>query len=74
MLHRMAEYDLTKLAELGNRYERLRTEADQVSKQVAVEVALADAAGVKQVDIVRASRLTRERIRQLRVAREKGTS
>lgn len=74
MLHRMAEYDLTKLTELGNRYERLRTEADQVSKQVAVEVALADAAGVKQVDIVRASRLTRERIRQLRVAREKGTS
>lgn len=67
----MADYDLTKLTKLGEKYERLRMQTDAVGKEVAAEVALAEAAEVRQVDIVKASRLTRERIRQMRVAREK---
>lgn len=69
----MTDYDLTKLSDLGEQYERLRAETDRVGKEVAAEVALAEAANVRQVDIVKASRLTRERIRQLRVARAKAS-
>lgn len=65
------DYDLTRMRELGERYERMRAEADEVRLALVAEVEAAEAADVRQVDIAKASRLTRERIRQLRVARDK---
>lgn len=69
----MTGYDLTRMSELGERYERLRNEAEDVRVELVAEIEAAEAADVRQVDIVRASRLTRERIRQFRIAREKAT-
>lgn len=70
----MTSYDLTRMRELGERYERLRDEAEEVRVKLVAEIEAAEAADVRQVDIVKASRLTRERIRQFRIAREKAAS
>lgn len=61
----MTEYDLTKLAELGQQYERERAAAEQTRALLTPEIAAAAAAGVRQVDIVKASKITRERVRQI---------
>lgn len=65
----MPDYDLTRMSELGDRYQRLRSEADNVRAELMAEVEAAEKAGVRQVDIVNASKLTRERLRQIRVAK-----
>lgn len=69
----MTDYDLTRMAELGEQYQRLRNDADEVREQLMAEVEAAEKADVRQVDIVKASKLTRERLRQIRIAREKKT-
>lgn len=61
----MTEYDLTRLAELGRKYERERAAAEKTRALLVPEIVAAAAADVPQVDIVKASRLTRERIRQI---------
>lgn len=70
----MPDYDLTRMTELGERYQRLRNEADDVRAELMAEVEAAEKAGVRQVDIVNASKLTRERLRQIRVAKEKAAA
>ncbi len=61
----MADYDLTKLAELGEQYERERAAAERTRALLTPEIIAAAAAKVRQVDIVKASGLTRERVRQI---------
>lgn len=70
----MPDYDLTRMTELGERYQRLRNEADDVRAELMAEVEAAEKAGVRQVDIVNASKLTRERLRQIRVAKAKAAA
>lgn len=67
----MADYDLTRLAELGKRYERERAAAERTRALLVPEILAAKAADVPQVDIVKASRLTRERIRQIVAGRRR---
>ncbi len=74
MMDGMTQYDLTKLDKLGAQYEQLRAEVDEVGKEVADEAEGARLAGVPQVEIAKASRLTRERLRQIRIAREKAAA
>jgi hypothetical protein len=61
----MTEYDLAKLAELGRQYEQERAAAEKTRGLLTPEIVAAAAAGVRQVDIVKASGLTRERVRQI---------
>jgi hypothetical protein len=61
----MADYDLTKLAALGEQYERERAAAEATRQRLTPEVVAAAQAGARQVDIVKASGLTRERVRQI---------
>jgi RPA family protein len=74
----MAGYDLTRMTELGERYQKLRAEAETMLKpiraELMAEVEAAVAADVPQVDIVAASKLTRERLRQIRIAKEKAAA
>ena len=70
----MTEYDLTRMRDLGKRYRQIRTEGDAVRAELMAEVEKATRAGVRQVDIVEASRLTRERLRQIRIAKEKAVA
>lgn len=68
----MTGYDLTRMAELGRRYERERAAAEKTRADLTPEILAAVAAEVPQVEIVKASRLTRERIRQIvRAAEER---
>lgn len=61
----MTNYDLTRLAELGRQYERERAAAEKTRAELTPEILAAAAAKVRQVDIARASGLTRERVRQI---------
>ncbi|MEU4618858.1 hypothetical protein AB0G04_02605 [Actinoplanes sp. NPDC023801] len=61
----MADYDLTKLSKLGEQYERERAAAERTRALLTPEIIAAAAARVRQVDIVKASGLTRERVRQI---------
>ena len=61
----MTDYDLTKLSDLGQRYERERAAAEATRALLTPEIVAAASAGVRQVDIVKASGLTRERVRQI---------
>lgn len=70
----MSDYDLTRLADLGRRYERAREAAEKLRTEITPEIIKADTADVPQVDIVKASRLTRERVRQIVRAAERGDS
>lgn len=61
----MTDFDLTTLAALGAQYERERAAAEATRKELTPQVISAAQAGIRQVDIVKASRLTRERVRQI---------
>ncbi|AYF31460.1 hypothetical protein CSH63_29245 [Micromonospora tulbaghiae] len=61
----MTNYDLTRLAELGRQYERQRAAAEKTRAEMMPEILAAASAKVRQVDIARASGLTRERVRQI---------
>jgi hypothetical protein len=61
----MTEYDLSELADLGRRYKRERAAADKTRNLLTPAIVAAATAGVRQVDIVKASGLTRERVRQI---------
>jgi len=57
------DYDLREMEKLGAEHERLQAEIEEVRDRLHAEVLKAHAAGVRQVDIVKASRYTRDRIR-----------
>jgi hypothetical protein len=61
----MTDYDLTKLTSLGERHDRERAAVEKTRGEMTPEIVAAARAGVRQVDIVKASRLTRERVRQI---------
>ncbi|MEU1642029.1 hypothetical protein [Micromonospora zamorensis] len=61
----MTNYDLTRLSELGRTYAEQRAAAEKTRAELTPEILAAARARVKQGDIVRASGLTRERVRQL---------
>ncbi|WP_435120767.1 hypothetical protein [Micromonospora tulbaghiae] len=61
----MNDYDLSRLAELGERHARERAALEKTRAELAPEVVAAAQAGVKQGDIVKASGYTRERVRQI---------
>ena len=58
-------YDLTNLEKLGRRVERLRTELAELLPQMRVEVQAALDADVRQVDVAKAARYTRDAIRKI---------
>lgn len=62
-------YDTTRLAALGATHQRRRAAYEAARDELLPEVRAAIAAGVRQVDIVQMTGLTRERIRQI----ERGT-
>jgi hypothetical protein len=61
----MTQYDLATLSELGQRHERERAAVEQTRAQLVAEIVAAAKAGVRQVDIVRMTGYTRERVRQI---------
>ncbi len=65
MMRCMTNYDLTHLAELGERYARERAAAEKTRGEIVPEIVTAARAKVRQADIVKASGLTRERVRQI---------
>lgn len=61
----MTNYDLTRLSELGQKYAEQRAAAEATRQLLTPEIVAAARARVKQGEIVKASGLTRERVRQL---------
>lgn len=61
----MTSYDTTALAALGAKHQKTRAAYEQARDELLPEVLAAIAAGVRQVDIVTMTGLTRERIRQI---------
>jgi hypothetical protein len=59
------EYDRSRLDQLGRRFQRLRAELESMRPELAEEIREAAAAGVAQVEIVRATGYTRDQIRQI---------
>ncbi|MEV4215156.1 hypothetical protein [Micromonospora sp. NPDC049662] len=58
-------YDLSRLTDLGRTYAEQRAAAETTRQLLTPEILAAARAKVKQGEIVRASGLTRERVRQL---------
>lgn len=58
-------YDATRLRQLGKRMQRLRDDTEALRPDLHAEILAALAAGVRQVDIVKATGYTRDAIRQL---------
>lgn len=56
-------YDLREMEKLGAEHERLQAKVKDVRERLHAEVLKANAAGVRQIDIVKASRYTRDRVR-----------
>lgn len=65
MMASMMEYDTARLAELGRRRRRLRTELAKISQELAEEIPKAAEADIKQAEIVRLTGMTRESVVQL---------
>lgn len=65
MILGMATYDLTRLSQLGEQYARERAAAEKTRGELTPEILAAARAKVRQADIVKASGLTRERVRQI---------
>lgn len=61
----MGGYDYTEMDQLGRRLERVRAEERRILNALHPAIAAAEAAGERQVDIVKHSRLTREGVRQI---------
>lgn len=55
-------HDLSELERLGRRAERLRRELDELLPQIRTEVKAALDAGIRQVDVAKAARYTRDAI------------
>jgi hypothetical protein len=58
-------YDMMNLAQLGRRHQRLRADLEALRPQLRAEIRAAAAAGVRQVDIVKATGYTRDMVRQI---------
>jgi len=54
-----------ELRELGDRRQRLQAELDEIRPRLADLIRAAHAAGLRQVDIVRATGYTREMVRRI---------
>ena len=67
----MTAYDLTRLTELGELYKQQRAQAEATRQELMSEVKKAEADDVIQAVISRASGVSRERFRQIRIAEEK---
>lgn len=61
----MSNYNLSRLAELGERHARERAALEKTRAELVPEIVAAAKAKVKQGDIVKASGYTRERVRQI---------
>lgn len=59
------DHDVTRLAALGEEHQKTRAAYEAARDALLPEVLGAIAAGVRQVDIVKMTGLTRERIRQI---------
>lgn len=59
------KHDTTRLTELGRKHQETRQAYEDARDALMPEVEAAIRAGVRQVDIVKATGLTRERIRQI---------
>ncbi len=59
------DYDTTRLAQLGRRHQKLRDDLDALRPDLAEEIRAAHAAGMAQVDIVKATGYTRDQVRQI---------
>lgn len=59
------EYDPTRLQQLGRKFQRLRTDLDAIRPELVEEIRAAGAAGMPQVDIVKATGYTRDQVRQI---------
>ena len=64
-------YDPENLKRLGRRHQRLRDELEALRPELAAEIVAATAAGVRPVDIVKATGYTRDGIRKLLLAAER---
>lgn len=58
-------YNRKRLDDLGARFRSLRDEIEELRPRLAEEIRAAHAAGVKQVDIVKATGYTRELVRRI---------
>jgi hypothetical protein len=61
----MADYDVSRLDELGNRRPELRAELKRIGAELEAEIPKAADAGVIQAEIARRTGMTRESIAQL---------
>lgn len=59
------DYDLDRLNQLGRRHQRLRADLEALRPELADEIRKAAAAGVAQVEIVKATGYTRDQVRQI---------
>lgn len=59
------DYDTTRLAQLGRKHQRLRTDLEDLRPQLADEIRAATEAGVSQAEIAKLSGYTRDQIRQI---------
>lgn len=64
MMWGMTEYDTARLAELGRRRRRLRTDLAKVNGELTEEIPKALEAQVAQAEIVRLTGMTRESVVQ----------
>jgi hypothetical protein len=70
---RMA-YDAKRLAELGRRNRKLKTDAEKLRAEIVPEIIAANLAGVLQKHIAELSGYTRESIRQICMTDEERTA
>ena len=61
----MLLHDADQLRYLGRKHQRLRADIDAIRPQLADAIRAAAAAGVPQVEIVKATGYTRDRIRKI---------
>jgi hypothetical protein len=58
-------YDPEKLKKLGRQHQRLRDQLDAIRPELAAEIRAAAEAGMRPVDLVKATGYTRDGIRKL---------
>lgn len=64
-------YDTARLLQLGRKHQRLRADLEELRPELAIEIQAAAAAGVPQVDIVKATGYTRDQVRQISLPPER---
>ena len=65
IMRQFTTFDPTRLQQLGRKMQRLRADVEQLRPELAEEIRAAAAAGMAQVDIVKATGYTRDQIRQI---------